>query len=225
MRQRDRIASTPAISTATSRIGASIHYCMESVGRWLARVNTVLYGVDMSDRLAAGDWVKAGLKALAADGAGALKADLLAKSLGISRGSFYWHFADIGAFHAAVLARWRENATEAVIQDLEGVVPRGDRLRSLLSRAFTADAGLEIAVRAWAVSNAQARATLAAVDKRRLADLEGILAAAGVGSAAAFARARILYWAYLGFALSRPRLARERLETLIEELAALAGAK
>src|SRR5689334_18004652 len=91
-----RIASTPAISTATSRISASIHYCMDSVGRWLARVNTVLYGCEMSDRLAAADWVKAGLKALAADGVGALKADLLAKSLGISRGSFYWHFADIG---------------------------------------------------------------------------------------------------------------------------------
>jgi AcrR family transcriptional regulator len=179
----------------------------------------------MSDRLAAGDWVKAGLKALAADGVGALKADLLAKSLGISRGSFYWHFADIGAFHAAVLARWRENETEAVIQDLEGVVPRGDRLRSLLRRAFTADAALEIAVRAWAVSDADVRAAVAAVDRRRLAYLEEILAAAGVGTAAAFARARILYWAYLGFALSRPKLARRQLDRLLAELAALAEAR
>jgi AcrR family transcriptional regulator len=198
---------------------------MESVGRWLARVNTVLYGDRMSDRLAAGDWVKAGLKALAADGVGALKADLLAKSLGISRGSFYWHFADIGAFHAAVLTRWREKETEAVIQDLEGVVPRGDRLRSLLRRAFTADARLEIAVRAWAVSDPEARAAVAAVDRRRLAYLEDILAAAGVDTASAFARARILYWAYLGFALSRPKLARRHLERLLAEFAALAEAR
>jgi AcrR family transcriptional regulator len=179
----------------------------------------------MSDRLAAGDWVKAGLKALAADGVGSLKADLLAKSLGISRGSFYWHFADIGAFHAAVLARWREITAEAVIQDVDRVMPRGDRLRSLLRRAFTADAALEIAVRAWAVSDAQARAAVAAVDRRRLAYLEDILAAAGIGSAAAFARARILYWAYLGFALSRPKLARQHMETLLAELAALAEAR
>jgi len=198
---------------------------MDSVGQWLARVNTVLYGGGMSDRLAAGDWVKAGLKVLAADGVGSLKADLLAKSLGISRGSFYWHFTDIGAFHAAVLARWREITAEAVIEDLDRVVPRGDRLRSLLRRAFTADAALEIAVRAWAVSDAQARAAVAAVDKRRLAYLEDILAAAGVGSAAAFARARILYWAYLGFALSRPKLARQQLETLLTELAALGEAR
>jgi AcrR family transcriptional regulator len=198
---------------------------MDSVGQWLARVNTVLYGGGMSDRLAAGDWVKAGLKALAADGVGSLKADLLAKSLGISRGSFYWHFADIGAFHAAVLARWREITAEAVIQDVDRVMPRGDRLRSLLRRAFTADAALEIAVRAWAVSDAQARAAVAAVDRRRLAYLEDILAAAGIGSAAAFARARILYWAYLGFALSRPKLARQHMETLLAELAALAEAR
>jgi AcrR family transcriptional regulator len=198
---------------------------MDSVGQRLARVNTVLYGGGMSDRLAAGDWVKAGLKALAADGVGSLKADLLAKSLGISRGSFYWHFADIGAFHAAVLARWREITAEAVIQDVDRVMPRGDRLRSLLRRAFTADAALEIAVRAWAVSDAQARAAVAAVDRRRLAYLEDILAAAGIGSAAAFARARILYWAYLGFALSRPKLARQHMETLLAELAALAEAR
>jgi AcrR family transcriptional regulator len=175
----------------------------------------------MSDRLAAGDWVKAGLQALAADGVGALKADLLAKSLGISRGSFYWHFADIGAFHAAVLARWREIAAEAVIRDLDLLAPGSDRLRSLLRRAFTADAALEIAVRAWALSDAKARAAVAAVDRRRLAYLEDILAAAGIGSAAALARARILYWAYLGFALSRPKLARQQVDTLLAELAAL----
>ena len=47
---------------------------------------------------------------------------------------------------------------------------------------------------------------------------------AGIGAASAGARAHIFYWAYLGFALSRPKMARERLETLLEELAALAEA-
>jgi AcrR family transcriptional regulator len=176
----------------------------------------------MSERLSADDWVKAGLKALAADGFTALKADPLAKALGISRGSFYWHFADIGAFHKAVLDRWREVAAEAVIRELDRSEPGGERLRSLLRRAFTANATLEMAVRAWAVSDAAARSTVAAVDRRRLAYLEDILTAAGIGAASAVARAHILYWAYLGFALSRPKLTRERLETLVEELAALA---
>jgi len=179
-----------------------------------------MYGDGMSERLSADDWVKAGMKALANDGFTALKADPLAKALGVSRGSFYWHFDDIGAFHKAVLGRWQEATAEAVIRELDRSAPGGERLRSLLRRAFTANAAVEVAVRAWAVSDAAARSTVAAVDRRRLAYLEDILASAGIGAPAA-ARAHILYWAYLGFALSRPKLARERLETLVEELAAL----
>jgi AcrR family transcriptional regulator len=168
----------------------------------------------MSERLSADDWVKAGLKALAREGFTALKADLLAKALGISRGSFYWHFADIGAFQKAVLERWRDITEEA----------GGERLRSLLRRAFTADAALEIAVRAWAVSDPGARKMVETVDQRRLAYLEKLLASAGIGTASSVARAHILYWTYLGFALSGRKIARARLRPLLAELAALGEA-
>ena len=39
--------------------------------------------------------------------------------MGVSRGSFYWHFADIAAFRTAILAHWREVSAERVIADLE----------------------------------------------------------------------------------------------------------
>ena len=51
----------------------------------------------MTDQLSADDWISQGLKALAKSGFTALKADPLAKAMGVSRGSFYWHFADLGA--------------------------------------------------------------------------------------------------------------------------------
>jgi AcrR family transcriptional regulator len=60
----------------------------------------------MSDQLSAKDWLDQGLKALAANGVTALKAEPLAKAMGVSRGSFYWHFDDIGAFRTAILAYW-----------------------------------------------------------------------------------------------------------------------
>ena len=63
----------------------------------------------MSEQLSAQDWIDAGLKALARNGHTALKADPLAKSLGVSRGSFYWHFADIGAYHAQMPRLWCSN--------------------------------------------------------------------------------------------------------------------
>src|SRR5205814_4312759 len=73
----------------------------------------------MADQLSAKDWLDQGLKALAKSGFTALKAEPLAKAMGVSRGSFYWHFADIGAFHAAILKHWREVAAEQIIADLE----------------------------------------------------------------------------------------------------------
>src|SRR5215204_662530 len=90
----------------------------------LAPVNTVVYGgalpgEPMADQLSAQDWVDLGLKTLAKSGFTALKAEPLAKAMGVSRGSFYWHFADIGAFHAAILTRWREVATERIIAGVE----------------------------------------------------------------------------------------------------------
>ena len=85
-------------------------------------------------RLGPEEWVRAGLKALAKSGASALKADKLAAGLGVSRGSFYWHFADVPAFHAAVLKRWREVALENIIAEIETT---SDPLEALLHRAVT----------------------------------------------------------------------------------------
>ena len=81
----------------------------------------------IGDQLSAKDWLDLGLKVLATQGFTALKAEPLAKAMGVSRGSFYWHFADIGAYHAAILTHWREVAAEQVIAGLEaGVVELRD---------------------------------------------------------------------------------------------------
>jgi AcrR family transcriptional regulator len=72
----------------------------------------------MTDQLSAKDWLDQGLKTLAESGFTALKAEPLARAMGVSRGSFYWHFTDIGAFHAALLRHWREIATEQIIAGL-----------------------------------------------------------------------------------------------------------
>jgi len=72
----------------------------------------------MADQLSATDWLRQGLKTLAQSGFTALKAEPLAKAMGVSRGSFYWHFADIGVYHAAILKHWRDVAAEQVIANL-----------------------------------------------------------------------------------------------------------
>jgi AcrR family transcriptional regulator len=151
--------------------------------RILAPVNTVVYGemshgTNMSDQLSAKDWVDQGLKALASRGFTALKAEPLAKTLRVSRGSFYWHFADIAAFHAAILAASVDPAARAAVQ---------------------------------------------AIDRRRLNYVEGLLAQSGLAAELARARAQILYWAFLGFALSDQPLPKARQQAVLDELLRIAA--
>jgi AcrR family transcriptional regulator len=191
--------------------------------RRLAPVNTLVYGCDiMPDQLSAKDWLDAGLKALAASGFTALKAEPLAKALKVSRGSFYWHFADLAAYHAALLVHWREVAAERIIADLESVPKDGSPLRLLLRRTFSGRLALEKAVRSWATFDLQARAAVQAIDRRRLDYVELLLRKAGLPEELAQARAQILYWAFIGYALSDRPLPKTRQELVLEELMRMA---
>ena len=189
----------------------------------LADVNTVLYGRDiMSDLLSAKDWLDQGIKALAANGVSALKAEPLAKAMGVSRGSFYWHFADIGAFRTAILAYWREVSAERVIADLEAVGAGEDVLLLLLRRTFSSRLSLEKAVRSWATFDAEARSAVQAIDRRRVDYIDGMLRAVGCEADIAQARAQILYWTFVGYALADKPLPKAKQEAVYEELVRIA---
>jgi AcrR family transcriptional regulator len=174
-------------------------------------------------RLGPAEWVNAGLKALAKSGFSVLKADTLANRLGISRGSFYWHFADVSAFHAAILRRWRKIALENIITELDSTTD--DRLETLMRRAFAGGSGIERAVRAWATADGRARAAVEAVDAERIRYLRKLLIDAGVHPSVAGPRARIMNWTYLGFALSSDKLDHDSLKYVIRDLSQFAHLK
>ncbi len=172
----------------------------------------------MTKRLTAQDWIDFALKTLAREGFAALKADVLARKLGVSRGSFYWHFAELGTFHARVIEHWRLVATEAIIAGLERYDTREQRLDMLLRGAFGHSALMEIRMRAWADENAQAARVMNDIDRRRRAYIEQLLVQAGVAPSLAATRSQLLYWAYLGAALNRSRLTGAQLDRIVAEL-------
>jgi AcrR family transcriptional regulator len=200
---------------------------MEAVRPMLADVNTVVYGTTsqgkiMADQLSAKDWLDLGLKTLARSGFTALKAEPLAKAMGVSRGSFYWHFADIGAYRAAILKHWRDVAAEQVIANLEASSKDDNPLLLLLRRTFGGRPALENAVRTWATLDPLARAAVQATDRRRLSYVQKLFERSGVSPGVARSRAQIFYWAFLGFALSDQPLPKARQEALLEELIRMA---
>jgi AcrR family transcriptional regulator len=182
------------------------------------KVNTALYGSIMAERLTAQDWIEFALTTLAHEGFEALKADVLARKLGVSRGSFYWHFSDLGTFHARVIEHWKQRTTETIIVDLERYDSREERLEALVRRGFGHDGRLEIRMRAWADANAEAARVLTDIDRRRRVYIERMLVEAGVPESLAATRAQLLYWTYLGAALSGSKASGERLDRIVKEL-------
>lgn len=144
------------------------------------------------------DWLDAALAVLRQSGHTGLRAEPMARRLGVTRGSFYWHFADVGAFHDAVLGRWSETATDDLIaRTLVAPSPRAG-LAELIARAFSVSPALERAVQAWALDDPRAAATVDAINRRRTAHLAVLFRQIGLSEREATARASLLYWAFLG---------------------------
>lgn len=148
-----------------------------------------------------GDWIRAAARRLGAGGISAVAVETLARDLGVTKGSFYWHFRDRAALLVALLADWADHATEPLLRRLEGAAspaPR-DRLARLAATVAGEGAGaLDPAIRAWARHDPAAAAAVRRVDAARLAFIAGEFRALGFVPAAASTRARLFYLHLLG---------------------------
>ena len=174
----------------------------------------------MTQRLSPDRWIKAGFDALMAQGPSALKAEALARGLKTTKGSFYWHFKDVPAFHKAMLAHWEETSLEAFHNVLNGNDTPAQRLRHF---AQSEGDTLEPAIRAWAHDNPEAARTVARVDSRRVEVLDQLLADIGLSNPEL---SRILYGARLGMAEMSGRDGMDNtnaLGTLVDLILALYG--
>lgn len=121
-------------------------------------------------------WVDAAADALARGGPAAVRVDVLAKQLGVTRGGFYWHFDDRGALLAAVLDRWEQVSVDTVMADVDDEAHADDprlRVRRLAGLAAERQSllDLDLAVRDWARRDPAVAARLRRVDDRRMAYL------------------------------------------------------
>ncbi|MCA9583749.1 MAG: TetR/AcrR family transcriptional regulator [Myxococcales bacterium] len=146
-------------------------------------------------------WVAAAWEALARAGVEGVRVEPLAARLGVTKGSFYWHFRDRAALLDAILADWEVRATQGVIKlvDASSEAPR-ERLAELLRVTTMAPEApaAEQAIRAWGAHDPSVRAHLARIDARRERYVEDLLVAAGIARPKAKLRARALYLTLIG---------------------------
>ncbi len=130
-----------------------------------------------------------------------MKAEPLARMVGTTKGSFYWHFADVPAFHAAMMDKWRDAAIEAIETTLADGGSPAQSLRHLAETITTgADevlggAKVEPALRAWAQSDGNVADMVARIDALRIAHLNKLLVETGIINPE---MARLIYGAAIG---------------------------
>lgn len=125
-------------------------------------------------------WIEAGLTQLTASGPLALRAEPLSRHLKTSKGSFYWHFKDVPAFQAALLAEWKERAMAQLAEDAEMEGSDTDRMIRFGQSVQGDTAGP--ALRAWAQADKSVAKTIEAVDAARLKQLIGLMKSIGVSN-------------------------------------------
>lgn len=152
------------------------------------------------DRLDRDAWVRAGLVALEEGGVAAVSAAALAKSLGVTRGSFYWHFDSRDELLEAVLAQWERDHSDAVLDALAAVPDPRERLRLLIEAATSKPPSLFIRLLEAQGSEPAVATVLNRSRSRRVAFLAAAYRDAGVTPAAARRRALAAYAAYVGLA-------------------------
>jgi AcrR family transcriptional regulator len=116
-------------------------------------------------------WIEEGLRTLALGGPDAVRIEPLARALGVTRGGFYWHFADRPALLEEMLDTWERVSVDEVIERVES--EGGDaraKLRRLSALAASSDEPLRIdlAVRDWARREQTVAERLRRVDNRRM---------------------------------------------------------
>jgi AcrR family transcriptional regulator len=159
------------------------------------------------------DWAEAALQLLAERGAGALTVNALADRLGVTKGSFYWHFRSRAELLKAALDRWEQRSTLEPIQALESIPDPRRRLEFLLDAASQPPRSHSLyAALAEAGSDRSVRRALDRVASARVGYLESCYREMGIDHQHARSRAVLAYAAYRGLL----QLAREAPSSLPE---------
>lgn len=185
-------------------------------------------GLEPRKRLDRDDWVKAALDVLVHQSVDSVSVEPLARSLNVSKGSFYWHFKDREDLLTAVIEYWRDNSTRNVIRYVEakgqGPVHKLHLLSKIAIDMSPANAlsRMEVAMRAWARRDARVRAVLTECDRERMDYLAQLFRDCGLGEREAEARGALLFGFAVGernvFRDEAKRAQRGRLENLLQFL-------
>ena len=152
----------------------------------------------MADQLTPEDWERAALAAIRDGGPEAVAVEPLARRLGVTKGSFYWHFANRDALLGAAIARWE--ADQLATDPGDGESDPEAALDHLVGKALklVGQPSIQRRLAPHAVRDARVAATLERVGRSRVQRLEALYRRLGLTPARAKAKAVVAYATILG---------------------------
>ena len=143
-------------------------------------------------------WIEGAIESLADEGLAGMRVETLAKRLGVTKGSFYWHFKDRQDLLLAVLQTWKDGRLRDIDKQSE-TVPGKEReqLLAIIERYSSSrnhkGISIELAMRDWAQRDALASEVVEAVDNYRLTNACRLYVASGMPAEEAARRSQLLY--------------------------------
>ena len=148
-------------------------------------------------------WLDAAYALLVEGGVEAVKVMPLAAKLGLSRTSFYWHFADREALLAGLIARWQSQNTANLIARTQA--PAATIAEAMLNvndcwiTPALFDSRMEFAIRTWALTDAALAEVLKAADLARVQALTAMFETFSYPAHEARVRAQTVYLTQVGY--------------------------
>jgi len=144
-------------------------------------------------RLSREEWLARALEVLGRKGAGKLTVESLARQLGVTKGSFYWHFRDRADFFRQLIEYWDERFTQTVIAEISELGgPAEERLLELMRLVLSKRLDrFEMPVRAWAQQNPALAPLVRKVDRHRISFVRSLFLEMGFDEDEAEMRTRV----------------------------------
>ncbi len=148
------------------------------------------------------DWLLKALEIFIEEGIEAVRITRIADELDVTRGSFYWHFSNREDLIEALVEYWKSHNTNAIVESVSNAGSLGEGIFRFFETCLDTqlfDPRLDLAVREWARRVPEIRQQLDAADQIRVKALTDFYQRFDYQMPEAFIRARVIYFAQIGF--------------------------
>ncbi len=173
-------------------------------------------------RLGREDWIRGALELLSESGVEGVKIVPLADRLGVTSGSFYWHFKNRRELYDALVEYWEREMTDAAMEFAKSIEPPEERIWRLMEHVMSAGlARFDLAIWHWAQTDAGARTAFRRTLGKRFAFAKWMFMQTGFSESQAEARGRLMVVYMMGESTLIPDPPDERKKLLRSQYALL----